>query len=141
MLIAIPIWEGRVSPVFDVAQRVALSTIEAGQVVSTAEMAIPCQDVPVRVELLAGWKVDVLLCGAISGCVRHLLEEHSIRVVPHACGPVEQVLSAFLENTLVQRGLIMPGCGCGRGSGNGGGLRRRRRGGCSNQQEPGRSSL
>lgn len=141
MLIAIPIWEGRVSPVFDVAQRVALSTIEFGAVTRTTEMALPCQDVPVRVELLARWKVDVLVCGAISGCIRHLLEEHSIRVVPHVCGPVDHVLDAFLENTLTQRGLIMPGCGCGRGSGNGGGLRRRRRGWCSNQQEPEGPSL
>jgi len=141
MLIAIPIWEGRVSPVFDVAQRLALTTIEAGTVVNTAEMALPSQDVPARVKLLAERKVDVLLCGAISGCVLRMLEESSIHVVPHVCGPVEQVLDAFLKNRLAERGLVMPGCRCGRGPGNGGGQRRRRRGRCGIRQEPERPSL
>lgn len=139
MLIAIPIWEGRVSPVFDVAQRLALTTIESGTAVNTAEMTLPPQDVPARVKLLAERNVDVLLCGAISGCVMRLMEQSSIRVVPYVCGPVEQVLNAFLENRLVERGLLMPGCGCGRGPGNGGRQRRRRRGWCGNQQEPGRN--
>ena len=140
MLIAIPIWEGRVSPVFDVAQRVALSTIEADRVVRLAEMAIPSEDPATKVNLLAEQKVDVLLCGAISGCVLHLLEESNIRVVPYVCGPVDQVLSAFLENRLAECGMVMPGCGCGRGPGAGGG-RRRRRGWCGNQQNSGRQSL
>jgi predicted Fe-Mo cluster-binding NifX family protein len=141
MLIAIPIWEGRVSPVFDVAQRLALTTIESGAVINTAEMPLPSQDVMARVKLLAERKVDVLLCGAISGCVLGMLEESSIRVVPYVCGPVEQVIDAFLKNRLARSGLVMPGCGCGRDAGNGGRQRRRRRGWCRNQQEPGKSSL
>jgi len=140
MLIAIPIWEGRVSPVFDVAQRLALTTIESGTIVNTAEMTLPPQDVPARVKLLVDRKVDVLLCGAISGCVLGLLEESSIRVVPYVCGPVVQVLDAFLRNRLAECGLVMPGCRCGSGPGNGGRQRRRRRGWCRNQQEPGRSA-
>ncbi len=112
MLIAIPIWEGRVSPVFDVARHIALSTIDAGKIVSTSEMIIPDQDVPVRVKLLVEKKVDVLLWGAISGYILILLEQCGMRVIPHVCGSREQVLTAFLANRLVQDGLIMPGCGC-----------------------------
>lgn len=130
MLIAIPIWEGRVSPVFDVAQHVALATTEAGKVISTTEKALPVQDLSGRAKLLAEWKVDVLLCGALSGCVLHLLEESGIRVVPYVCGPVEQVLATFMENRLAERGLIMPGCRCV----DGGGPRRRRRRRCRNRQ-------
>lgn len=140
MLIAIPIWEERVSPVFDVAQRLALITIESGTVVDTAEMAIPSQDVLARVKLLAERNVDVLLCGAISRCVMHLLEQHHIRVVPYVCGPVEQVLGAFLENRLAEQGLVMPGCVCRNGPGNGGGQRRRQRGRCDNRPETERPS-
>lgn len=135
MLIAIPIWEGRVSPVFDVAQRLALTTIESGVVVNTAEMALPSLDMPSRVKLLAELKVDVLLCGAISGCVLQMLEESSIHVVPYICGPIAQVLDAFLKNRLAESGLVMPGCGCGQG--NGGMQRRRRRGWRCNQPKQG----
>jgi predicted Fe-Mo cluster-binding NifX family protein len=141
MAIAIPIWEGRVSPVFDVAQRLTLTTIESGTVVNTTEMTLLSQDVPARVKLLADRKVDVLLCGAISGCVLRLLERSNIRVVPYVCGPVEQVFDAFLENRLAERGLVMPGCGCSRGLGNGDRQRHRRRGWCRNQQETERPLL
>ena len=133
MLIAVPIWEGRVSPVFDVAQRLALTTIDSGKAVRIQEVAIPSEDPPARVKLLVEQKVDVLLCGAVSGCVRTLLEESGIRVVPYVCGPVEAVLDAFLENRLADSGLVMPGCACGRGNG---GRQRRRRDWGRNQQEP-----
>ncbi len=140
MLIAVPIWEGRVSPVFDVAQRLVLSDVEAGRVVNTTELAMPSPGLLGRVEFLAREKVEVLLCGAISGCVRNVLYDHGIRVVPCVCGPVEQVVQAFLENRLVEEGLVMPGCGCGRGAGRGrglgrgGGARRQGRGWCGNRR-------
>ncbi len=112
MLVAIPTWQGRVSPVFDVATRLTLMTLEGPAALETTEVAFTLQSVAARVEQLAQWKVNVLLCGAISGCLERLLKQRGIHVVPYVCGPVHEVLRNYLQNRLAQNGMIMPGCRC-----------------------------
>ena len=96
MLVAIPTWQGRVSPVFDVATRLTLMTLEGPAALETTEVAFTLQSVAARVEQLAQWKVNVLLCGAISGCLERLLKQRGIHVVPYVCGPVHEVLRNYL---------------------------------------------
>jgi predicted Fe-Mo cluster-binding NifX family protein len=119
MRIAIPTWSGRISPVFDVARHVLLIDVEAGQEVKRAEAYIEASQPWTRARRMTELEVDTLICGAISGPLEFMLASAGVRVIPHACGPVEQVLGAFLAGSLTEDAFLMPGLG---------GRRRRRHG-------------
>jgi predicted Fe-Mo cluster-binding NifX family protein len=109
MKIAIPDWQGRVSPVFDSASKALLvEATEGGQV--RREMAsIPGDDALERARWLRRLGVEVLICGAISRHVETALAGAGIVVIPNTCGQVDDVLKAFLNGRLNEKGFMMPG--------------------------------
>ena len=66
MRVAIPVWQSRVSPVFDTAGHLLIVDVEDGREVHRAEASILGLSLPDRVNRLVEFDVDVLLCGAIS---------------------------------------------------------------------------
>ena len=112
-IIAISDWEGRVSPVFDVAGRLFVVHIAADHSTVRRHERLSEQTPLDRARQLAGWQINVLLCGGISGGLRALLEQAGVTVIPHVCGGVEDVLQAYMENQLSDNRFVMPGC-CGR---------------------------
>ncbi len=110
MKVAVPDWEGRVSPVFDVARQVLLVDLddEDNGVRHTESLgSLGPHD---RARRLADLGVNVLVCGAISWPLETLLTASGIRVVPLICGNVEEVVRAFREGTLENERFAMPGC-------------------------------
>lgn len=92
--------------------------IESGGEVNRQEERIDETNLARRATYVADLGVDVVICGAISWLLEASLVSAGVRVIPHTCGPVEDVLSAFLAGRLTDEAFLMPGC-CGR--------RRRRR--------------
>ena len=125
MRVAIPTWEGRVSPVFDVARRLVLVDVESGQEVARKEEPIDESGLAARTRHLVGLGVDVLVCGAISGPLAGTLTANGTQVIPWICGDVENVFQAFLRGRLSDPSFSMPGC-CGRRGRSAGGGRRGR---------------
>jgi predicted Fe-Mo cluster-binding NifX family protein len=112
--IAIPTWEHRISPVFDVAKRLLLVETEGAAEVARDEVAVAGSDVAVRARRVTELGVDVLICGAISQPLEALLASAGVRVISQTCGGVEEVLRAFVAGELANNNLyLMPGC-CGR---------------------------
>lgn len=132
MKIAIPTWLGRVSPVLDVAERFVL--VESQQGVELARRDVPVEETELlaRARSIAELRPDVLICGAISRPFDAMLRSVGIRLIPHTCGPVEEVLQAFLSGQLTDQAFLMPGC-CGR--------RRRFRGGYGGGRARGRGGF
>ena len=120
MRVAVPTHNGRVSPVFDVARRLLVVGMENGGEVGRQEERIDETDLARRAMYVADLAVDVLICGAISRPLEASLISAGVRVIPQTCGPVEDVLKAFLSGRLTHEAFLMPGCG--------GRRRRRRRG-------------
>jgi predicted Fe-Mo cluster-binding NifX family protein len=115
MKVAIPNWQGRVSPVFDVARQLLVADIQAGEVRSRQAIPLVIADPMARAGVLAGLGVEVLVCGVISRVVSHALASAGIEIVPHRCGDVESVLAEYAAGTLARSpDLLMPGCGRGR---------------------------
>jgi len=56
--------------------------------------------------------VDVLICGAISRPLEMMLVSEGMQVIPHTCGPVEDVIRAYVSGRLTDQAYLMPGC-CG----------------------------
>lgn len=119
MNVAIPHWQGRVSPVFDVARQVLLVAVGPTGERTSRDVALPCDDPQERATFLAGTGAEVLICGAISRPLEMALAAAGIRVIPQTCGAVSDVLDAFFTGELTGGAFRMPGC-CGR--------RRRRQG-------------
>jgi len=113
MNVAIPHWQGRVSPVLDVAGSILLVGIDAGGVRSRQDVALLDEDPQTRAAFLAGIGTNVLICGAVSWPLEMALAAAGIEVIPQTCGDVEAVLAAFLKGSLARGGFLMPGC-CGR---------------------------
>ena len=113
MKVAIPHWQGRVSPVFDVAGKVLVVEMRHGVEHARQDVVLDSEDPQRRVACLVRAETDVLICGAISWPLEMALSAAGIEVIPQTCGDVEQVLAAFAQGQLQENAFLMPGC-CGR---------------------------
>jgi len=113
MQVALTIWNGRISPVFDVARQILVVDIQAGREIARRVEVLPGTDLQAQAERF--WEIapQVLICGAISGAMVGLLENKGVEVIPFIAGPTEQVLAAWLAGELSASDWGMPGC-CGR---------------------------
>jgi predicted Fe-Mo cluster-binding NifX family protein len=113
MRVAIPQWQGRVSPVFDVAANLLLIEIDHRREIGRQEIALTTTDPTRRARQVAQLPADVLICGAISWPLELALRSSGVRVIPQICGQVDEVVRSFLLGDLAKDAFRMPGC-CGR---------------------------
>jgi len=114
MKLAIPVWNGRVSPVFDSARRLLVVEVEEDRVVRRQEHALAAEIPQARVSALANLNVEVLVCGAVSRPLANLITASGIRLVSFVAGDVEEVVKASLSGALPAPTFMMPGCRCRR---------------------------
>ena len=110
MKVALATWNGRISPVFDVARQVLILDVEKGGVVARHEETLPGTEPQAQAERLAAIAPHTLICGAISQTLAGLLAAKNIRVIPFTAGAVEEVISSWLAGALPNQALAMPGC-------------------------------
>lgn len=131
MKIALPIWEERLSPVFDTALQLLCVELQEGKEVSRSEWAVPA-GAAARADHLQRLGVDVLICGAISRPLAEMIVSSGVELVPFISGAAEDVVAAYKNGNVRNAAFCMPGCrsaGGRRGRGCGG-PRRGWRGGC-----------
>ena len=110
MRVAIPVWNGRVSPVFDEAGTLILLDIEDGQEKARTEVQLAARPLVLRVKLLVEHHVDVLVCGAISQMLAEICAAAGTSVVSWVAGPLDDVVRAFVTGALPSPSYTMPGC-------------------------------
>jgi predicted Fe-Mo cluster-binding NifX family protein len=115
MKIAIPIWEGRVSPVLDTARQLLIVDVEDGQETSRTAVDIPLMHIVQMARFVRDLGVDTVICGAISRQLEMMLATLGIRIIPWLRGEVDEVLSAHANGNLQDGYFFLPGCGRGRG--------------------------
>jgi predicted Fe-Mo cluster-binding NifX family protein len=106
MRVALPIWQGRISPVFDVAKRLRIVETDNGSITSQVDHEI-CADN--RPQELADLGVKVLICGAITRALEVALWTEGIEVISKVRGPVDVVVDSYLRGRLNQRRFAIPG--------------------------------
>ncbi|MFW6369129.1 MAG: NifB/NifX family molybdenum-iron cluster-binding protein [Myxococcota bacterium] len=111
--VALTIWNGRMSPVFDVSREALILTLERGTLVERqrANIETPCAEH--KVDRLEELGVGTLICGAISAPLHQHLRARGVKVIAFVAGEIEEVVSCFLDGGLPSPQLSMPGC-CGR---------------------------
>jgi predicted Fe-Mo cluster-binding NifX family protein len=125
MRIAIPVWNGYISPVLDTARRLNIYDI-------TDRFPSLREEIEIRAgeSDLAGFiaaRADAIICGAISRQLEQQLLALGVRLHPWVMGETGRLIECYAEGNIRDREFSMPGC---RGKG-GGGCGRRRRCGAS----------
>ena len=109
MRIAIPIWEGKISPVLDTASKLLIIEDKTQNESSRFETNLIEQDISQRCSFIRGLDLDVLICGAVSRQFSEMLKACGIKIISGISGPVEDVLEAYLQGVLLHSGFFMPG--------------------------------
>ena len=110
MTIAIPILQGRISPVLDTAARLLVVTRRRGKETARREIVISPMPPEALARSVAALHADMLLCAALSQPLWRALEREGVRLQPHLCGKIESVLQAFHCGRLAREEFRMPGC-------------------------------
>lgn len=108
--IAIPVWQGQVSTVFDFTVYLLLIDIEGQKEMNRSEIVLPEEPMPQKVARLKNLGVDVLICGAISRPLTFMITGAGIEVLPYVTGRIDEVLNAYLAGQLTKQQFLMPGC-------------------------------
>jgi predicted Fe-Mo cluster-binding NifX family protein len=106
MRVAVPVWDGRVSPVFDVAGHLVIVEVFGHEAAAIEEHELR----PDRVQALRELGVEVLICGAISHDLEERVLAACIEVVAEVRGKVDEVIRAYAEDKLARPEFSMPGC-------------------------------
>jgi len=123
--VAIPIFNGRVSPLLDVAGTFIYADIESGKVGDRHLIKVPENSSLMRIHLLKEKGVTLVICSAVSRECACAVVRMGITILPGIIGEVDEVLDAFANDVLNSEHFAMPGC-CGRV--------RAGRGGCSTRR-------
>ncbi|GAB4335488.1 MAG: hypothetical protein Kow0099_07970 [Candidatus Abyssubacteria bacterium] len=111
MKLAIPIWQARISPVFDSAERLLIVDIEDGREVSRSEHPLTGLSPSGRAKRMGELGVNVLMCGAVSRPVASMMAGTGIQVIPWLSGNVDDLLAWYLNGKTPVKRFLMPGCG------------------------------
>ena len=68
-------------------------------------------DLPSRAGEFLRLGANVLICGAISAPLEAMLVSSGVRVIGFLCGPVDELIAAFLNGEVARPEFCMPGCG------------------------------
>ena len=110
MKIALPVLFSRIAPVFDTANRLLVIELIDGKEHGRKEHDLEgCIGIN-RAARIDEFKVDQLICGAISRPLEKMLQLREIEVTEHICGLIDEVVEAYLSNQLMQEQFLMPGC-------------------------------
>jgi hypothetical protein len=134
MRIALPIHEGKISPVFDWARRLlVVDRVAPGSFAKATRRGRPAAPSPrnngereaarreielddlapaLRARRLAELGVETLLCGGISAPLAALVEAQGVKVIAGLVGEADAVLDAFFAGGLSDPGFAMPGWRC-----------------------------
>jgi predicted Fe-Mo cluster-binding NifX family protein len=110
MRLAIPQWQGRVSPVFDAAGSLVLIDLDDGVETARRSVALVDDTLLGRARRMAGLGIDTLICGAVSRPLELALLHSGIKVISQICGDVDQVFDAYMKGRIRQEIFFMPGC-------------------------------
>jgi predicted Fe-Mo cluster-binding NifX family protein len=109
MKIAIPVWEDRISPLFDVARQLLVVEVEDGNKSMRNKVLLENGWPSNRVSQMADLGIEVLICGGISRLLIDRLHTSGIAVISQIKGEPDQVLEGYLRGDIDSPRFAMPG--------------------------------
>lgn len=109
MRLAIPIFESRISPVFDFSTKALIINLEKGKETGRSEINLSGLTPQTRVERLKRTGVNKLVCASLSLPLQRMLVVAGLEVIPGIVGEVDEVLKAYQAGNLKAERFLMPG--------------------------------
>jgi len=107
--IGIPVFQSRVSPVFDTCTTVLVIKFEQDREIERGETYLDELSLTDRANILLKLNITVLICGGISDVLYNMLKNAGIRLISGIAGRVDQVFDAFISGHLDEPRFYMPG--------------------------------
>jgi predicted Fe-Mo cluster-binding NifX family protein len=101
---------GRISPVLDVAAKLQIFGIEDSRVERIEERELHATSPYSRAREVSAHGVHTIICGAVSRPLEMALRAEGVRVVGFVCGPVDEVMHAYVQGRVADESFLMPGC-------------------------------
>lgn len=99
-MIAVPVYQERVSPLLDVAKKFAVYEIIAGEIKQKIIADIHSDDEAERFGKLKEIGVSLIIGGAVSSFISELINTKGIRLVSWISGPVDDIIELYLKDEL-----------------------------------------
>lgn len=109
MNVAITIWENRISPVFDAAEKLLIAEIREGAIAGRNILPLRAGSCDRLLPLLKDHQVKVLICGALCMGTAFRLETYGIHVISFITGDAVEVLASYARKEDLSP-FFMPGC-------------------------------
>jgi predicted Fe-Mo cluster-binding NifX family protein len=110
MKVVLTVWENRISPVADSARHLLVVDVENRTIRGKRTESLKAESLFYRARRISDLEVKIFICGAISDFFASLLEGYGIRLIPFICGEAEEVLDAYLEDSLPCPRFILTAC-------------------------------
>ena len=107
--ILVPVFQQRVSPVFDSCRRLLVIDVEDDKEVDRKEIYLDNLTLAERISIIRRLNAAVVICGGISEPLNQLLVDLKIRLIKGVAGNVSDVVWAFLGDELDDPRFFMPG--------------------------------
>ncbi len=108
--VAIPLYNDRVSPLFDVSRRFIIFQVESGVVSDSYHLDTSADSGIQKVNRLKREYTEMIICSAISRVLADLITSKGMELIPGVIGNVSDVIQAYVSNALVIDRFTMPGC-------------------------------
>ena len=111
MIVAITVWEHRISPVFDSARTLLIAEIKDSALVRTSYLTFDFNRPSELLRVLCAEKVKTIICGAISEGPADMLLGAGFELNSFIAGDVHRVLETVIKGYPLGEDFKMPGCG------------------------------
>lgn len=109
MIIVVPKWEDKISPVFDNAVKIKIFEIEKSKIARSDDMYLAGLSLCDRIELFHDLKIEMIICGAITKPCYQNLTSRGIRIISFVTGKIDEVIKAYLSGEDIAHIYCMPG--------------------------------
>ena len=99
-LIAIPVFQDRISPLLDEARKFILFEVSDGEITQKIAVTLDLSTCLMRIARLKELGVMTIVSGAVSGRVSDIIIECGIRHYPWNNGDVNEVMEMYINNRL-----------------------------------------
>jgi len=110
MKVVLTVWENHISPVADSARQLLVVEVENRTIRGKRTEWLNTDSLFYSARRLADLEVKIFICGAISDFFASLVEGYGIRLIPFIRGEADEVLDAYLEDSLRSPRFLMTGC-------------------------------
>ena len=108
--IAVPVFNNRVAPLFDVAGSFVLFETEKDRIVRQDLLHITVSNPTEKISELHSHGIDLIICSAISKYLMDSINSRDIVLIPGIIGDVTEVVQACITDSLQIDKYAMPGC-------------------------------